>query len=73
MRLDAARPWAGARGAVQGCGDTVGSRGRARGFLKTALEDFIKEFLWVGASKLRGPLGSLRSFSLGKFFSLFNI
>lgn len=77
MTLDAAGHWAGV-GAVQGRGDTAGAGwGEARvggGFLKIALEDFIEEFLWVGGdSKLPEPLGSFRSFSSGKFFSLFNI
>lgn len=52
----------------------VGGAGIGVGLLKITLEDFIKEFLWaVGDSKLHEPLGSFRSFSSGKFFSLFNI
>lgn len=59
--------------AVQGRGDTGGpgrgGAGAGGGFLKIALEDFIKEFLWVGGdSKLPEPLGSFRSFSSDKFF-----
>lgn len=49
---DAAGPWAGARGQSRVVGTQrrarEGGAGRAMGFLKIALEDFIKEFLWVG-------------------------
>lgn len=52
MRLDAAGRWAGAGGRSRVVGDTggpgQGGAGVGRGFLKFALEDFIKEFLWVG-------------------------
>lgn len=54
MRLnaDTARRWAGAGGAAQGPRRhrraRVGGAGAGGGFLKIALEDFIKEFLWVG-------------------------
>lgn len=49
MRLD---PAGLEQGAVQGCGDTEegreGGNARGRGVFKIALEDFIREFLWVG-------------------------
>lgn len=52
----------------------VKGSGVGGGFLKIALEGFIKEFSWgVWDSKRPEPLGSFRSFSPGKFFSLFNI
>lgn len=43
MRLDAA-----GRGAAAGAVEAVGGAGAGGGFLKIALEDFIREFLWVG-------------------------
>lgn len=51
MRLD---PAGLEQGAVQGCGDTEEGRegGNAGGgFFKIALEDFIREFLWVGGQQ----------------------
>lgn len=54
MRLD---PAGLEQGAVQGCGDTEegreggNARGRGGGFSKIALEDFIREFLWVGGQQ----------------------
>lgn len=50
MRLDATGL---EQGAVQGCGGHRrglggGKRKRVGGFFKIALEDFIREFLWVG-------------------------
>lgn len=64
-------------GAVQGRGDTGGpGRGGGswggRGFLKIALEDFIREFLWVeGTVNFLSHLGPSGVFSSGKFFFSF--
>lgn len=51
MRLDASKCWAGVGGSLGLWGHKrvrEGGAGEVWGFLKIALEDFIKEFLWVG-------------------------
>lgn len=77
MRLDASKRWAGVGGSLGLWGHKrvrEGGAGEVWGFLKIALEDFIKEFLWVGGTvNFLGHLGPSGVSLWASFFSLFNI
>lgn len=79
IRLDAARHWAGGGGSPWSWEHRrakLRGAGLSGGFLKIALHDFIKEFggdRGEGIVNFLSHVDPLRSFSSGKFFSLFSM